>query len=280
MATPSPERFGRTLIAGAVGLAWSTVGLVVLLVIGAITLQAGLQWYARGSIDLFPRAGAGPRARSDVAVISATPEQASAIRHAVASLTYRLPRNAVTFGITNKPPCPMCVGFYQPATGLIQIERSAVDEGGAFLERAVAHEIGHFVDFRYLSEGDRSSFRRLRAIPEDIRWTDAREPWKRRPAEDFAEVFATLAVPAVVSPPQTAWGRVGNADEMTALLRRTGVKFDGTKHPGGLQPLVEQQLAFLRYSLADPPSRALVQALILLYIAIGTIGRMVEAWRR
>ena len=62
----------------------------------------------------------------------------------------------------------------------------------------VAHEIGHIVDWIFLTDEDRSHWRRVRGFSQDYPWYGSRlRPDWKDPSGDFAECFAAWQVPGV-----------------------------------------------------------------------------------
>jgi len=275
-----PDRIADTLTAGILGFGRSLIILAVTVIVGIAAMQAGLQWYARGALVLFPSATPAAGRSIDVAVMNATPPESAAIRRAVSALKYAVPPTAVTFSVVDQVECEDCRGAYVPANGLVLLEREVVEAGGAPLQNAVAHEIGHFVDFRYLKEAQRTRFKALRGIPTDLTWAAISEPWPDRPVEDFAEVFGTLASPAVVTPVATSYGQVRDSAELEDLLASAGIRFDGTSTQEGWRPALEQGVTFLRFIRDDPLQWLAFEFIAAIYIAISMALSMSDAWHR
>ena len=173
-------------------------------------------------------------------------------------------------------PCPDCAGEFLPNFGLVRVERSVVDIGGVPLQLTLAHEMGHYVDATYLTDKDRRDFMRLRGIPAGTDWRSPGLPWRERPVEDFAEVFATLTVPV---------GRIAADDRVRTRPRRgrPSRRSWGTPASGSTGPYpsptsaraIAVELDLLRMSLADPEMFWLTAAV---FFFAGLAGALVAAW--
>lgn len=273
------ERIGYTLWAAALGILRAAAVMLVALAVVVVVTQALLHWYATGTFTLFPAHLANPTQPASLAVTNATPAEAATIRKAVARLRFRLPAGAVGFGLIDQPPCPQCGGDYAPY-GLIQLTRGVVDQGGPALDRAVAHEVGHFVDTVYLTDVQRAEFMRLRGMPGGLSWQSPNLPWERRPVEDFAEVFAFLNVTAVDSGPQTAYGPVRDPKVFERLLASAGVRLGRESSAPDVRKIASQEIGFARDQTANPYIRLLFTLLIALYIVFAGLSDGLDAWRR
>jgi hypothetical protein len=272
------EKTTRTLAAGVRGLVRSLVVVVVMLTISVFALQAGLQWFVRGTFEPFPSGTPAEGRASEVKVLDATPQQAIAIRRAVSALRYHISPNDVTFSVVDIVECPECRGEYVPALQQIQLQRQAVDAGGAALQYAVAHEAGHLADATRLTEVQRQEFKRLRGHPDGLSWSAPEAPWAERPVEDFAEVFGALATPAISVPMGTAYGQLRDAAAAEEFLRDAGIRLDRESAVKGVRPALEQTAAFFVIMLENPTSRSIFSMLVALYVAVSVVISMREAW--
>ncbi len=276
------DRIARTLGAGVIGalqaFSYISIGLVVAILVVQIA-QAGFRWYESGTFAPFPATAASSTGAASIDVATATPAQAAAIRMAVNSLSYQLPPHAVLFAVTSEP-CPQCGGEYDPGLNLIQIQQGSAVEGPA-LRHAVAHEIGHYVDLHYLNNSQRDEFMRLRHIPANQSWFfDTGQPWANRPVEDFAEVFAVVALWPNDELPGTSYGPVRDPAPFEQLLGSAGVRFDRTPARSSRLSEIKAEVLLVRDMLVSSSLWFALQMLVVVYVAIGAGSAIRGAWRR
>jgi hypothetical protein len=275
-------RVARVIAAGAAGAARSLLVLVVLLAVGLPLARVAASWYVRGTLDLAPadvRVAAAET--SELAVKGGTERETLAIRRAVGTLRYRVdPRAISVVVIDNDPGCENCAGEYLPYLDIIRVQRDIADADGVQLEWTMAHEIGHYVDQRYMTDAARTRFRSLRHIPPSLTWAAMDSPWQDRPDEDFAEVFAALAVPTAFTPPATAYGRVRDPAAYEELLRSVGVVFGRAPPPTGWGDVLAREFALARDTVTDPRLEGPLLALAAAYVALGAVPAGLRAWRR
>ncbi len=240
--------------------------------------RAALVWYVRGTFDPVPPTERSAAAMRGLAVSAESTSEADAVRGAAANLRYRFDPHAVAVVVTNRGPAG-AQGEFLPFLNLIRVQRSVVRLGRIPLQWTLAHEIGHYVDDRFMTDPARARFRSLRRIPPSLTWQAPSAEWSRRPNEDFAEVFATLAVPSAVIPPATAYGRVANAPALVTLLRRTGIVFGAPPRLVTLDYAAKRQVEQLRGALSEPLLAAPVLALVATYLLVGALPYAVTSWR-
>jgi hypothetical protein len=269
----------RTAVAGVIGALQSLLVLALVAVLGVPLARAGLTWYARGSLEPVPlatRDGELP-----VRVIGANAAEARAVREAAGRLRYRPDPRAITFVVVEQVSSqPDNTGEYMPLLDVVRLERSVVREGGERLEWTVGHEVGHYADQRFLTNADRTAFRRLRGIPDNVSWTANDRPWEDRPIEDFAECFAEIAVPSPIRPPSTLWGPLRQPQRFERLLAQAGIRLDRELPPSGLLETARREAFFVRQVAADPVVGVEAAALLGLYLGLGMVPSMIRAWTR
>lgn len=84
---------------------------------------------------------------------------------------------------------PEWEAIFEPVTGKIYLY------GTASVDVALAHEIGHLIERRFMSPADRDCYIKLRRLPKDFKWASncgRSSPWEKSASEDFAEEFALL----------------------------------------------------------------------------------------
>lgn len=274
-------RAARAMAAGAMAAVRWLLVLALVVAIGLPLARIAVGWYVRGTVELVPPpASASSEGMQALAVGNATPSEAEAVRSAVASLRYRLDPRAVSVVLMDADPLdPAAQGEYVPYLGIIRLRRSLVDLDGPPLQWAVAHEIGHYVDERYMTDPARARFMRLRHIPSSLAWQATLVPWNERPDEDFAEVFAALSVPEAFTPPATVYGRVRDPSAVEALLASVGVTFGRPPPPMGWLDVVAREYAFLRGIVSDPRIARALLAILAAYVALAAIPPAARAWR-
>jgi hypothetical protein len=275
-------RIARTLAAAALGALRSLVVLVLVLAIALPLLRIAASWYVRGTLDFAPAPAAQPTADLSALVIrGADARESSAVRAAIASLRYRVDPRAVSIVVVDQNAAsPGSSGEFLPYLDIIQLQRDVVDGGGLLLRWTVAHEIGHYVDQRYLTAATRQRFRQLRHIPPGLTWEASDQPWERRPDEDFAEVFAALSVPAAFTPPATVYGPVRDPLAYEALLRRSGVVLGRLPKPTTWVDVLTREYGLARDAVTDPRLSRLLLFFVLVYVALGALPPALRAWRR
>lgn len=275
-------RLARTLTAGAfAALRWLLV-LAVVVVLGLPLMRIAAEWYVRGSVEAAPPpTSASPASMRALTVGNASPSEVAAVRSAAAGLRYRIDPHSLSVMLMDGDALGLgAQGEYLPYLGVIRLQRTLVDVGGMPLSWALAHEIGHSVDERNMTDAARTRFRAMRHIPSSLTWQAPSSPWNQRPDEDFAEVFAALAVPEAITPPATAYGRVANPAAFESLLRSVGVTFGRPPPPTSWRDVVARELAFLRSAVSEPRASRGLLVLLALYIALGAVPAMIDAWRR
>lgn len=276
---PLPERIARSTIAGLLGGLEGALILVAIVIVGVVLLRAGFQYSATGTFTLLPPSPPRSSGAAGVAVLDATPAEAAAIRRAIASLQYRLAPGSVTFRVVDQAECLQCGGDFVAGLDLIEIDRSVIDLSNPLLGHAVAHEIGHYVDARYLTDAQREQFMRLRHIPSSLSWQSADRPWQDRPNEDFAEVFAVLAMPNVQVAPETSYGRVQDPAPFRTLLRTAGVAFGTVPTQQTWRSIADQEYAFFRDMSSQTVVRLELLVLLVVYILWGAVAAFARTWR-
>lgn len=275
---PNLPQIARALAAAIVGAAWSLLLLAAALTVMVVILQAGLFWFESGSFELLPTATPASGAEVDVDIVGATPAEATAIREALASLRYRPAPGAVTFAVTAEP-CESCGGEFVSGLNLIRMQQTVVDGDSLLLRRAVAHEIGHYVDENLLTDAQRTEFRLQRRIPQEHSWSAMEEPWVDRPAEDFAEVFAIMNVAVATGPMNTAYGPVRDPAAFERLLESAGVRLDSPPLARDWRFVARQEVAFAAYLLTDRWMRLAALGIFGFYAAYGARLAWRKAWR-
>lgn len=273
-------RFARILAAGASGAARWLLLLVVVLVVGLPALRSAVQWYVRGTPDPLPVAAPATVDPTRATILDASAQEAGAIRQVLAELRFGIPPADVTFAVTDQPRCAQCEGDYSFAFDRIEIDRAVVDSSGPTLRLAVAHEIGHYVDAHFLGPPQRASFMALRGIPANLSWESPDLPWARRPIEDFAEVFATLAVPSAVFAPDTAYGPVRDPAAIVALLKSVGVDLGRALPATDVRQILHLEVEFGQDLLSQPALAWSLFVTVLFYVLYGAWDPMVAEWRR
>ncbi len=271
-------RIGRTLVAGILAGVKALALLTLGLLLGITLLRLGVQWYASGTFDPLPSANAASAGTAPVPVLDATPDEAKAIRSAVASMRYKLPPRAVTFDVTDNPACAECGGEYVPALDLIRIYRPMFRENPLVLRQAVAHEVGHYVDQHYFTAALRAEYKRMRGIPASRPWHDPNASWYQQPAEDFAEVFGVLNVSTVAIPPQTVYGPVRDPKSYERLLAKAGVRLAAQPTTPTWRSVLAEEARLLGDATLDPSTKRVWQAVILLYFGYYVLTSMSNAW--
>jgi hypothetical protein len=272
-------RFGRALVAGTFGALKSLAVFALVLAIGMPLSRAALEWYARGSFELIPPAVAATGNEVPLKVADATPEEASAVRQAAAQMRYRVDPRALTFMVVDRVlTCPDCTGEYVPFLDLVRLDRKAVHSGGLTLQWTVAHEIGHYVDQRTMTDATRRRFMEMRGIPLDTPWVAPNEPWARRPTEDFAEVFAALSLPSAPHSPSTSWGRVRGEKRFEDLLADAGVTFGREVPASGPADVLRREVGFVKDISADPRIAWGLALLGAIYAGLGAWPPARRAW--
>lgn len=264
-------------IAGAKGAA----RVLALLVLGslavALVAQVAVRWYASGTLSLLPSSPAASIA-APLPVIGGTPAETRAIHEAVAALRYQPPAHSLSIQLVDQPGIAGSLSSYLPGLQLIQVKRSVADLGGPFLQRAIAHEMGHYVDQWYLTDADRAEFMRLRGIPLGTAWVSSASAWRILPSEDFAEVFAVLDVRNVDRPPGTAFGPVRDSAGLEAVLASAKVTLDMRPTAPDWRAFVAQEAALVRYALTDPLQRTLFWLIAFWLAVCGALTEARYAW--
>lgn len=275
-------RLARALIAGAAAAARWLAVLLAAVAVAVPLMRIGANWYVRGSIDLTPPPPAASAGEMGLlAVRDASPHEAAAIREAVAGLRYRIPPTAVSVMVVDDDPQRSgAEAEYLPYFGLIQVQRRVVGNGIARLQWTMAHEIGHYADHRYMTADARERFAALRGIPDDRDWQGTTLRWQDRPEEDFAEVFAALAVPSPLMPLGTSYGPIRNAPALLALLDSVGIAFGTPPPPRGWRDAIEREYQLVVDTLGDPAVLWPAVLLIGAYLLVGAVPAAVSAWRR
>lgn len=272
----APQRYLRAMAAALLGAGWYMTLFAVAVAFCAVVVQQAALWFETGSLDLAtPPAQAGHR--NTVTVAGATPSEARAVNAALATLRYRPPSGSVTYGVTNDLG-PQSSGDFASGINLIQVRRDVVRRGGAVLRQTLAHEIGHYVDFNLLTDRERARFYQLRKIPMKYLWIDTNQPWEQTPSEDFAEVFASLAVPSGQGRPSTAYGPVTDPAEVERLLRDAGVRFGRRQPAPTAGSIVRRQIGLVTRALANRRSRLVLVAGVLISGAFGAASAWHKAW--
>ncbi|MBE0476548.1 MAG: hypothetical protein IBX62_05570 [Coriobacteriia bacterium] len=261
------------LSAGAVGAARWLVAFGLSLMLAVPVMRLGMSYTLRGGIA--PSPVATPEARpGPVPVEEATEEEAALIHEALSELSLRFDPTGVTVRVVGGlATCDQCAAAYLPELREILIPRGVVAVGGPNLRWALAHELGHHVDTRYMTEELRGRFGETRRHPADISWLSLGRPWAERPAEDFAEVFAVLVQPTVDRPIGTAYGRLRDRDGIEEILAEADLDtYRPTRSPW--TEAVTGQGRYLAETLRDPLRLAALQALALGAAVLGA-GRSV-----
>lgn len=271
-------RVTRSLAAGLLGALRALAVLAVIIAVSLPMARLAADWYVRGRLEYAPPAGRRPTVA--LAVGDVSPRESDAIRTAVGSLRYRIDPRAVSIIVVDGPDAlpPGSSGEFLPYLDLIRIQRSVVDEGGSVLAWTLAHEIGHYVDSRFMTPAARAEFVRLRGIPPSLSWSSPGLPWERRPAEDFAEVFAALSVPSAVEVPGTTYGRVGEPAEFESLLSGVGAPLDRPPAPIGWRDVVSREVAFARDIFTDLRVSWPLLLLFAGYALFGAVKPASRAW--
>jgi hypothetical protein len=274
---------GRAARCALAGLESALRWLVVLAAALAVlvpTFRIAVEWYARGRIDLEPAGVSQQPTAEPVEVLHASPAEVNAVRRAISALRYRVGATNLSVIVIDDSLAPAQAGEYLPNARVIRLRRSVVGRGGALLSWAVAHEIGHYVDDRYMNEADRDLYRDWRGIPRSAGWLDQTLPWAERPSEDFAEVFAAVAQSQPVDAPATEYGRIRGSAGFEALLARSGAPLGRLVAPDGPAELAEREAAFFRTMLSDPVVATLLLGTALAYVLVAAIPPARDAWHR
>lgn len=274
-------RTERTLKAGfvsGVGAIRALGFFVASLLIWVLLMQAFFGVVQSGPLQLIAGEQQPTGKQADVSVIHADDQQAAKIRRAVAHLRYQPPRAGLTFSVMDGPS-PGMQGEYLPGVNVIQIRATVVDGGGILLERALAHEIGHFVDQTRFNDAQRAEYMRWRHIPPNMTWLSWNQSWQDRPVEDFAEVFACLDAPSPLVPPTTRYGQIQDSTQFVQQLNSVGVKFDHQVQPYDWQAGARQEASFVRFVATDPRTRFALIFLALFYVLLGAIPGWKRGWK-
>ncbi|HEY3318441.1 MAG TPA: hypothetical protein VGK50_08470 [Coriobacteriia bacterium] len=274
-------RLLRALAAGALVAARWLILLVAVVAVGLPLMRVAAGWYARGTFDLTPPAeNASPAGMSALAVRGGTAREVAAVRSAAASLRYRVDPRAVSVVVMDRDPLDVgAQGEFLPYLDLIRVKRSVIDLGGMPLRWTLAHEIGHYVDTRFMTDPARRRFMALRHIPPSLSWRAPALEWRQRPDEDFAEVFAALSVPSPLTPPSTVYGRVSDPAAIVGLLRGVGVRFGAGPPPTGWREALAREYELLRDTVSEPATLLPLLVLVVLYLALGALPAAANAWR-
>lgn len=275
-------RIARMLVIGVLGAARWLAFLALMLALVFPLSRTAMQWYAQGRLRPLPeassRAASGPG--PEITTMGMTAEQRARIRAALRELRYRLPPRSVTFVLGGVPQSRLYDGAYSPALDLIRLESRVLEAGGVELRRAVAHEVGHYADQHHMDKRRRLAFMRLREIPRSRYWRSQDAPWEVRPDEDFAEVFAMLAIPSPVVPPRTVYGPLRQADDAEALMREAGIRFDGVTAPRDWRTAVRWEYNFFEDVMSYPSVSFAFWLTVIAYGAAGASRGMRREWRR
>ena len=248
---------------------WLVVfGLSLMLVMPALRLATS--YAMRG--DLSPSPLATPdSAPGEVTVIGGDAEDERRVRAALDDLSLQFDPSAIQVRIVaDLGPCDECAAAYLPEMREVLLPQDTVRAGGPTLRWALAHELGHYVDSRYLTDSLRARYMRLRGIPEDVSWLAVDLPWQRRPSEDFGEVFAVLVQPTVERPIGTTYGRLTDAEEVEALLSAADLQ----SPPSPTSPWSEAvagQARYLTETFRDPLRLMALQVIALSMAAAGAL---------
>jgi hypothetical protein len=215
--------------------------------------------------------------QADLTVVHANDAEEKAIRQAVAQLRYQPPRAGLTFSVM-KDPASSAQGEYVPGVNVIQIRETVVHNGGIMLQRALAHEIGHYVDQTHFNDDQRTEYLRWRGIPTNTDWLSWNRPWQNRPVEDFAEVFSVMDCPEPMVGPETRYGPVENTGPFVKQLESVGVRFDHRVPSYNWQAGMRQEASFAKYVLANPLTRIGLIVLAIFYLLLGAIPGWKRGW--
>lgn len=213
-----------TVIAGLRGALKGLVAFVASVAIVAALPSALTSLANRGTIDLdafVPRAAVSPPQAGHLQV-EGSPREAAAVRQALNDLVWPVDTSALKVVVTAPQSLPSGdAGVYLYPDNVIYLNQKVVDEPAKFgLSHVLAHEVGHMVDMVYLDDAGRAEFLRLRGYGPNVDWTGENDDWKKRPSEDFAEVFAALSAPSSSVAIQTDGGPIKDPTAMSSLLQR------------------------------------------------------------
>lgn len=274
-------RIARTAAAAGMAMVHAMLVLAVVLLIGLPLMRIAADWYVRGRIELAPVESlpAGPEIRL-LAVKNGTATETASIRAAVGGLRYRIDPRTISVVIVDEDP--FAAGFaaeYLPYLDVIRIQRAVVDGGGAVLRWTMAHEIGHYVDQRYMTPASRQRFKELRGIPAALTWESPTEPWARRPVEDFGEVFAAISQTSVMMTPGTVYGPVRDPAAFESLLKSVGVTLGREPPARTWQEVLVRELKLVVDTVTDPSLLRPLTILFGVYLFVSAAGPAYHAWK-
>jgi len=143
----------------------------------------------------------------DARIDGATDAERTAILGALSSIHYPLDYASIRISVVDNIPEGIkqtlgegsFVGQYNPKESRIYLKREllaqSISGNSAGLSSALAHEIGHQLDFFYLRQEDRARIMSIRGFT-GLKWQSAEQEWSRQPNEDFSESFALYSTGA------------------------------------------------------------------------------------
>lgn len=125
--------------------------------------------------------------KPNLTIVGGTAAERRKVVKAYQRIEYPLKKIPVQVVIVDSDP--EWEALFDPVTGKIYLC------GTASVDVALTHEIGHLVEYHFMSPADRRYYVKLRKLPKDFKWTgnySRSNPWERNASEDFAEEFALL----------------------------------------------------------------------------------------
>ena len=202
---------GRTLvraIAALVGAAVLPTYGILLLYSLAIDYSYAGRWAGADLVPFFRSGG--------ISVYNASPKETSHLISAFERISYPLPERLSPVVVLADRLPPGVEGVFDTVTQRIYLRRHSD------LGQTLAHEIGHLIENRLLTDEGRNQYEQLRGLPDWVEWGGAYRQsgdWERKASEDFAEVFAQLFSPDALfyDDVRTVFGQVDNPDELRDL---------------------------------------------------------------
>lgn len=264
-----PSRIPDVLSAAAFGAGRWLVIFGLALMLGVPVLRLVSSYAMRGKLEPSPLAAPESSASGKIPVSGARAGEAAAIHESLDGLALQFDHTGVRIRIVDDlAMCDDCAAAYLPEMREVLVPRGLVRLGGEQLRWALAHELGHHADSRFLNDRLRERYREIRGIPEELTWLSLDKPWRERPAEDFGEVFAVMVQPSVDRPLSSAYGRVRDPEAIEALYAEADLRTESAPRSPWAEAVSEQK-TFLIEAMRD---RARLLGLQLLALGAAVVG--------